>query len=69
MAPEQMTISPFDKNLDKVKANYAPLTPVSFLQRSAHVYPNLTSVIYEERCFTWKETFERCRRFASFLDQ
>ncbi|WP_433995562.1 acyl-CoA synthetase [Bradyrhizobium genosp. SA-3] len=69
MAPEQMTISPFDKNLDKVKANYVPLTPVSFLQRSAHVYPNLTSVIYEERCFTWKETFERCRRFASFLDQ
>lgn len=66
--PEQMT-NPFDVNLDKVKANYAPLTPVSFLQRSARVYPDLTSVIYEERRFTWKETLARCKRFASFLDR
>src|SRR5690349_24645646 len=69
MGPEPMTANPFNTNLDKVQANYVPHTPLSFLQRSAHVYPDLTSVIYEERRFTWKETFERCARFASFLDR
>ncbi|SDI25976.1 fatty-acyl-CoA synthase [Bradyrhizobium sp. Rc2d] len=64
-----MTTNPFDTHLDKAQANFVPLTPVSFLRRSAHVYPDLTSVIYEERRFTWRETFERCTRFASFLDQ
>lgn len=53
--------------LDKTRANYVPLSPLSFLARSATVYPGLTSTVYEGRTFTWAQTFERCKRFASFL--
>src|ERR1700716_4507647 len=53
--------------LEKTPANFVPLSPLSFLQRSAAVYPNLTSTVYEGRIFTWGQTYERCRRFASFL--
>jgi len=53
--------------LDKTPANYVPLSPLSFLERSAAVYPHLTSAVYEDRRFTWAETYERCRRVASFL--
>src|SRR5437868_7320535 len=55
--------------LDKTPANFVPLSPLSFIERSAAVYPNLTSAVYESRVFTWGETYERCRRFASFLAQ
>ena len=53
--------------LDKTPANYVPLTPLSFLARSAAVYPDQVSTVYEGRVFTWSETYARCRRFASFL--
>jgi fatty-acyl-CoA synthase len=53
--------------LDKTAANFVPLSPLSFLERSAAVYPNLTCAVYEDRVFTWGQTYERCRRFASFL--
>jgi fatty-acyl-CoA synthase len=53
--------------LDKTAANFVPLSPLSFLERSAAVYPNMPSAVYEGRVFTWGQTYERCRRFASFL--
>src|SRR4030081_3307183 len=53
--------------LDKTPANYVALTPLSFLQRSAAVYPDHVSAVYEGRVFTWSQTYARCRRFASFL--
>jgi fatty-acyl-CoA synthase len=57
----------YNIGLDKNAANYVPLTPLSFLARSAAVYPNHTSAVYEGRRFTWAETYARCRRFASYL--
>jgi fatty-acyl-CoA synthase len=57
----------FDIGLDKTSANYVPLTPLSFLARSAAVYPDHVSTVYERRSFTWSETYARCRRFASYL--
>jgi fatty-acyl-CoA synthase len=57
----------FATGLDKTPANYVPLTPLSFLARSAAVYPDLVSTVYEGRSFTWTETYERCRSFASWL--
>jgi fatty-acyl-CoA synthase len=53
--------------LDKTPANYVPLTPLSFLARSAAVYPDHVSTVYEGRVFTWSQTYARCRRFASYL--
>jgi fatty-acyl-CoA synthase len=59
--------SQYDIGLDKTPANYVPLTPLSFIARSAAVYPNHVSAVYEGRSFTWAETYARCRRFASYL--
>jgi fatty-acyl-CoA synthase len=53
--------------LDKTPANFVPLSPLSFLERTAAVYPDLTSTVHESRHFTWAQTYERCRRFASYL--
>jgi fatty-acyl-CoA synthase len=53
--------------LDKTPANFVALTPLSFLARSAAVYPDHISAVYEGRVFTWSQTAERCRRFASYL--
>src|SRR3569832_839782 len=57
----------YDIGLDKAPANYVPLTPLSVLARSAAVFPDLVSTVYEGRSFTWSETYARCRRFASYL--
>jgi len=57
----------YNIGLDKTPANYVPLTPLSFLARSAAVYPNHISAVYEGRVFTWRQTYTRSRRFASYL--
>jgi fatty-acyl-CoA synthase len=57
----------YNIGLDKTAANYVPLTPLSFLARSAAVYPDHTSTVYEGCSFTWSQTYERCKRFASYL--
>ncbi len=59
--------SQYGIGLDKTPANYVPLTPLSFLARTAAVYPDHPSTVYEGRVFTWAQTYARCRRFASFL--
>ncbi len=59
--------SPFEQNLDKNPANYAPLTPLQFIERAAYVYPERLAVVHGARRFTWKETYARCRRLASAL--
>ncbi|XP_075636689.1 trans-cinnamate:CoA ligase, peroxisomal-like [Castanea sativa] len=53
--------------LEKCGANYAPLSPVTFLNRASKVYANRTSVIYEGTRFTWRETYQRCCALASSL--
>jgi acyl-CoA synthetase (AMP-forming)/AMP-acid ligase II len=57
----------YDFGFDKTPANYVPLTPLSFLKRSAAIYPHHVSAVYEDRSFTWAQSYERCRRFASYL--
>jgi len=62
-----MTGNPYDQGRERNPANYVPLAPLSYLERSAQVYPNRTSVIHGERRFTWAQTYARCRRLASAL--
>ena len=57
----------YDIGLDKNPANYVALSPLSFIARSAAVYPHHVSAVYEGKSYTWAETYERCRRFASYL--
>jgi len=59
--------NPYREGLDKNAANYAVLSPVSFLQRSAEVYPDRISVIHGAIRHTWAQTYARCRRLASAL--
>ena len=59
--------SQYDTGLDKTPANFVALTPLSFLARTAAVYPDHVSTVYEGRVFTWSQTYARCRRFASYL--
>jgi len=53
--------------LEANAANYAPLTPLTFLDWSADVYPDRPAVVHGGRRFTWAQTRERCRRLASAL--
>ncbi len=62
-----MTIQNYKIGIEKNKANFAPLTPVSFLERTANIFPDYTSIISENNRFTWKSTFTRCKLFASSL--
>jgi fatty-acyl-CoA synthase len=48
-------------------ANFAALTPLNFLARSAAIYPDKLAVIDGDRRFTYREFAERCRRFADAL--
>ncbi|HQT75598.1 MAG TPA: acyl-CoA synthetase [Rhodopila sp.] len=58
--------SPFD-DLLKNQANYAPLTPLTFIERAAYVYPDRLAVVHGAQRWTWRETYARCRRLASAL--
>lgn len=57
----------FDMSLEKNDANYVPLTPISFLERTAQIFPQKLSVIYGARRYTWAQTYERAKRLASAL--
>ena len=61
--------NPFDAGLERGGANYAPLTPLSFLARAAAVYRAKPAVIHGDRAFTYAEFAARCRRLASALRQ
>ncbi|MFL6565361.1 MAG: AMP-binding protein, partial [Burkholderiales bacterium] len=58
---------PYAQDLDKSRANHVPLTPLSFIERSAHVFPARPSVVHGAARYTWSETYARCRRLASAL--
>jgi fatty-acyl-CoA synthase len=57
----------YDQGLDKNSANYVSLSPVSFVERSAQVYGDLTAVVHGERRYLWRETRERTARLAAAL--
>ncbi len=61
--------NPYELGLDKNPANFVALSPLSFIERSASVYPDRTAVIYGSRRQTWRDTYARCRRLASGLKQ
>ena len=61
--------SKFEQDLDKTPANFVPLTPLSFIERAAAVYPQRLSVVHGAQRYTWKETYARARRLASALSR
>ena len=57
----------YQEGLDRNVANYTPLTPLTFIARTAYVYPERMAVIHGQRRYTWLQTFSRARRLASAL--
>ncbi len=59
--------NPYEQGLDRNPANYAALSPLSFIERAATVYPERTAVIHGATRYTWHETYSRARRLGSAL--
>ena len=57
----------YDYALDRNAANHVPLSPLSFIQRTAAIYPDYPAVSYNGVRRTWAETYDRTRRLASAL--
>ena len=60
-------MSIFNDQLDQNEANFAPLSPVSFLRRAAQIAPGYTAIIHGERRYTYHQFWERSCRLASAL--
>ncbi len=60
-------MSVYDHDLDKNAANFQPLTPLSFLQRSAAVYPDHPAIIHGNSRTDYKSFYGRCRQLAAAL--
>lgn len=56
-----------NNQLARNSANFVPLTPLSFLDRTADIYPERESLIYNDQRYTWSQTRNRCTRIASSL--
>ena len=61
--------NPFETDLDRNPANYQPLTPLSFIERTASTYPEHIAVIHGDIQRSWSSTYDRCRQLASALEQ
>jgi len=57
----------YERGLARNRANFAALTPLSFLERAAAVFPEKTAVIHGETRYSYRELMARCRRLASAL--
>jgi fatty-acyl-CoA synthase len=61
----------YDQDLPQTPANYAAISPLSFIERSAQVYPQRLAVVHgsgpQALRRTWSELYSRCRQLASAL--
>ena len=57
----------FDQDLDPNSANFKALSPVSFVERSAEIFGDLSSVVHGHRKYTWAQTRDRSARLAAAL--
>jgi fatty-acyl-CoA synthase len=59
--------SPYDTDLPRNAANFQPLTPLSFLARAAHVYPDATAIVHGARTWNYRQFYARARQLAAAL--
>nr|WP_087574212.1 acyl-CoA synthetase [Sphingomonas sp. CDS-1] len=62
-----MVLGFFEPTPDARRAHFAPLTPLSFLPRTATLYPERVALVHGALRQTWKQTYGRCLRLASAL--
>lgn len=61
--------NPYELGLDQNDANFAALTPLSFIERAAFVYPDEIATVHGDLRRNWAETYQRCRQLASALQK
>jgi len=67
LGANNMAKSPYETDLEKNPANYQPLTPISFLDRTAHTFPDRTAIIHGKAQTTYGDFYARSRKLASAL--
>ena len=60
-------MSIYEQGLERAPVNHIALSPLSFIERTAAVYPDYPAVVHGSIRRTWAETYARCRRLASAL--
>ena len=66
---ENKNNNPYQMGLEQNQANFSALSPVGFIERAASVYPDHPAVIYGDLQRSWSETYQRCLKLASALQQ
>ena len=64
---DQPSKNKYEQGLDKNTANFTALTPLSFIERTARVFPDHTAVVHGDTRRSWIETYQRCIKLASAL--
>ena len=62
-----MSLSPYDRDLDRNPANFQPLTPLTFLERSAAVFPDRLAIAHGALRRSYREFHARTKKLASAL--
>ena len=62
-----MSGNPYAQDLDQNPANFVPLTPLTFIERAASVWPDRIAMVHGPIRRTWAETFTRCRKLAAAI--
>ena len=62
-------VNPYNQDLDANSANYQPLTPLSFLERAADVFPEFTAIVHGNLRRSYAEFYLRSKKLASALSQ
>ena len=57
----------FVDGLEQNSANYAPMTPLSLIERAAQVYPQRLAIVHGNLRQDWQTTYQRCKQLASAL--
>ena len=66
---DQPSNNKYEQGLGKNAANFTPLTPLSFIERTARVFPDRKAVVHSETQRSWIETYHRCIKLASALNR
>ena len=59
----------YDQDLPRTEANFAPISPLSFIERTAEVYPDRLAIVHGALRQTWAQTYARTRQLASALQR
>lgn len=62
-----MSENPYNTGLDRTPANYQPLTPLTFLERAASVFPDYTAILHGDLRRSYRDFYARSRQLASVL--